>query len=334
MKHDGVGRTLAWMAGGAAVLVAGAFLGASAGRRRDGRRAPDSGRADLERLDDLEDRPVARAAWADALAAARRVDEVAHAVTALESRVSAAEVSARRVDEVWERVLRIEQMLADLKRETAEPVEVQAVVAEAERRVMPRVTALENRLHQHDAAIHHLQTHAANTDLNLQRMIAAVEKLTEQISRALPAGPQKIEPRRETAGAQEPTEEEGRGGEERGGLTRWRAAALIGAVTLGLAGSYAAGLQVQRPRAAAAATVSAGAPAEWPLQTAIRSLTALVEGDPGNRNWRYELGRLNELKGDRTEAGRWYRSVLSLDPHDQRAITALATLDASTAGSR
>src|SRR5581483_4864594 len=129
-----------------------------------------------------------------------------------------------------------------------EASQVQTVAAEAERRVLPRVHALETRLDQHDAAIQQLQDHATKTDANLQRMIAAVEKLTEQISRALPPAPLRIEPKREAAAApQETPESEGPAAEQRGGgLSRWRSVALIGTLTVGLAGSYAAARQVHR----------------------------------------------------------------------------------------
>ena len=227
-------------------------------------------------------------------------------------------------------------MIDELKRERLEPAQVQSVVAETERRVMPRVDAIETRLDQHDGAIRQLQSHAAQTDANLQRMIAAVEKLTEQISRALPAGPVRIEPKRETSAApQETPEGEPRAGEERGGLSRWRSVALIAAVALSLAGSYAGVRQVQRPRpVAAAALVPAPVSPERLLETAITSLAGLVDRDPENLSWRYELGRLNELKGNRTEAERWYRSILEVDPHDARAVNSLADVLAGTAGSR
>ncbi len=323
-EQDGLGRALAWMATGAAVLLAGAFVGATAGRRKD-RPSGNNRAAEPDLPDDLEDRPVAQAAWADARTAARRVDTLVHTVSGLESRVAAVENTTRQVEDVWQRVLRLEQMLDEVKRERAEPANVAALAAETERRVMPRVEALETRLDHHDAALQQLQSHAAQTDLNLQRMILAVEKLTEQISRALPAGPVRIEPKRETEGETGATE-------ERGGLSRWRSVALIGAVALSLAGSYAGLREMQRPQQVAAAPAPA-APGRL-LDTAIASLAALADRDPENLTWRYELGRLNELRGNRIDAERWYRSILEVDPHDPRAVAALAGVLAARTGSR
>jgi len=323
-EQDGLGRTLAWMATGAVVLLAGAFVGATAGRRK-ARPSGHNRTAEPDLPDDLQDRPVARAAWADAMTAARRVDAVEQTVSGLESRVAAAEHTTRKVDDVWQRVLRLEQMLDEVKRERAQPANVEALVAEAERRAMPRVEAIETRLDQHDAALQQLQSHASQTDVNLQRMILAVEKLTEQISRALPAGPVRIEPKRETA-------TETGAAEERGGLARWRSVGLIGAVVLSLAGSYAGVRQIQRPQQVSAAPAQV-APGRL-LDTAIASLAALADRDPENLAWRYELGRLNELKGNRADAERWYRSILEVDPHDPRAVAALANVLAARAGSR
>jgi tetratricopeptide (TPR) repeat protein len=252
--------------------------------------------------EDLEDRPLAQEAWADAVAATRRVEQLVHTVSGLETRVSVAEANSRRVDEVWQRVLRLEQTLEELKGQPA--------AAEAERRVMARVSAMETRLDQHDTAIQQLQAHATQTDANLQRMIQAVEKLTEQISRALPPGPQRIEPKREES---EPRP------------AGWRSVALIGAIALGLLGSYGAVRQMQGPaQVSAAAVTPAPVTPDRLLDTAITSLAALAEKDPENLQWCYELGRLNELKGNRVEAARWYRSILDVDPHDQRAVSALA----------
>lgn len=327
-QEDGLGRALAWMATGAAVLMAGAFVGAAAGRRKD-RPSAKNRPAEQDLPEDLEDRPVARAAWADAVAATQRVDLLVHTVSGLESRVAAVENTTRRVEDVWHRVLRLEQMLDEVKRERVEPAAVEALVAETERRVLPRVGAIETRLDHHDAAIQQLQTHAAQTDVNLQRMIAAVEKLTEQISRALPAGPVRMEPKRETtASAQETPEGEG------SGLPRWRSVALIGAVALSLVGSYAGVRQMQRPQQVSAAVLApVPVPPDRLLDTAITSLAALAEQDPENLAWRYELGRLNELKGSATEAERWYRSILEVDPHDPRAVSALADVLSAKAGS-
>jgi tetratricopeptide (TPR) repeat protein len=315
-EQDGLGRALAWMATGAAVLMAGAFVGATAGRRKE-RSSGNTRAPEPDPPGDLEDRPVAQAAWADAMTAVRRVDTLVHTVSGLESRVAAVETTTRKIDDVWQRVLRLEQMLDELKRERAEPANVAALVAETERRVLPRVEAIESRLDHQDAALQQLQSHAAQTDLNLQRMILAVEKLTEQISRALPAGPVRIEPKRET-------ESETGSAEERGGLSRWRSVAIIGAVALSLAGSYAGVRQIQRPPQVSAAPAQV-AP-DRHLDTAIASLAALSDRDPANLTWRYELGRLNELKGNRIDAERWYRSILEVNPQDPRAAAALADL--------
>ena len=106
MKQDGLGRTLAWMATGAAVLMAGAFVGAAAGRRRD-RPSGKKRAAAPDEPEELEDRPVARAAWADAMAAAGQVDQLVHTVSGLELRVAAVENTTRKVEDAWHRVLRL-----------------------------------------------------------------------------------------------------------------------------------------------------------------------------------------------------------------------------------
>jgi hypothetical protein len=111
MRQEGPGKALAWMATGAAVLLAGAFVGAAAGRRD--RRRPPGPPAEPPVPDDLEDRPLAREAWADAVVAARQVDQLAHTVAGLEVRVSAAEANTRRADEVWQRILRLEQAIEE-----------------------------------------------------------------------------------------------------------------------------------------------------------------------------------------------------------------------------
>lgn len=325
MKHNGVGQALAWMFTGAAVVAAGAFVGTAAGRRRE-RRPSHGGRPEPELPDDLADRPVARAAWDDVLAATRQVDRLVHTVTGLESRVAAIETTTGQVDQVWQRVVRLEQQLDELRRERLESADVEAVAAQAAERILPRVAGLESRVERHDAAIQQLQSHAVQTDANLQRMIAAVEKLTEQISRVLPATTLRIEPKRETAAAgQEATPAEEKPGEERSGLSRWRSVALIGAVALGLVGSYAAGRQVDWPQKVTAATLAPAPPSQASLlETAITALGAVAEKDPENIGWKYELGRLNELQRNWVEAERWYRAVLEVDPHDPRAVNALA----------
>jgi tetratricopeptide (TPR) repeat protein len=307
MRQEGPGKALAWMATGAAVLLAGAFVGAAAGRR-EGRRP--AGPAPEPRVpEDLEDRPLAREAWADTLAAARQVDQLVDTVAGLEARVRTVEANTRRADEVWQRVLRLEQAIEELRGQPA--------AEEVERRVMTRVSNLEARVDQQDTAIQQLQAHAAQTDANLQRMIQAVEKLTEQISRALPAAPQRIEPRREETEARP---------------AGWRSVALIGAIALGLVGSYGALRQMQGPAPVAAAAVTpAPITPDQLLDTAITSLAAVAETDPENLQWRLELGRLNALKGNRAAAERWYRSILEVDPHDRQAVNALADL---TNGSR
>jgi len=313
MKQEGGGRTLAWLATGAAVLAAGAFLGSATSRRRD--RGPYAGRDRGPELPEgLADRPLAREAWADALAAGRKVDELQQTVAGLTSRVAGLETGgAGRVEAVWQRVLRIEQRLEEVRTGQGE-----AAAAEAGERILPRVAALETRVEEHGAAILELRAHAAQTEANLQKMIAAVEKLTDQISRALPpAAPLRIEPRKETEAA-------GETGAEKGGPSRWRSAALIGAISLGLAGSYAT---IRTPRPPESVAAAAPAPAtDRLLDTAVTSLTALAERDSENPVWKLEAGRLNHIKGDTVQAERWYRAALAEDPHDARALDALADL--------
>ncbi|MBI3697925.1 MAG: hypothetical protein HY238_24215, partial [Acidobacteria bacterium] len=182
MSNDSPIKALAWMATGAAVLAAGAFLGSAAGRRKE--RAPKQAAIDPEMLEDLSDRPVARSVLAESLAAARRLEKVAGAVERLELRVQSVEraAPAERIEAIWQKVLQLEQRLEQVQAERAKLPALDTVVAQAETRLSPRIHGLEARVEEHHTAIQQLQTQATQTEANLQKMIAAVEKLAEQIS--------------------------------------------------------------------------------------------------------------------------------------------------------
>jgi hypothetical protein len=336
MKRHGPGRAIGWLATGATLVAAGAVLGAAAGRRR-----PSPARR-AETDDDLADRPVARAALADAVAAAHRVDEIATSVARLETRVAAIENStAARVDAVWQRVLQLEARLEQLKAERAagpslEQGALEQAAAEVERRLAPRVEALGARVEENQTAIRQLETHAQQTEANLQKMIAAVEKLADQVARVLPAGPVRREPQRETGVAAPetpaPSGETRSEGERRASSFQWRSVALLAAITAGLVASYATGPGARRPAVSPPpAVVAAPAPDRW-LEDAVGSLTVLAARQPANTAWKYELARLHEMRGDVAQAEWWYRAVLATDPQDYRARDGLAELLANARG--
>ena len=320
LKRHGTGRTIAWLATGATLVAAGTFLGAAAGRRRE-RVAPARPRPEDD--EDLADRPVARAALAEAVQAARRVDRMAASVASLEARVTAIETStSARVEAVWQRVLRLEERLEQLKAERAGQPGVEQAAAEAERRLAPRLEALEGRVEQSQAALRQLEAHAAQTEINLQKMLAAVEKLADQVTRALPPpGPPRVEPQRETAAAAEAPAE----GERRPASFGWRSVALLGAISAGLLASYAT-WPGGSPAATLPSPTAAAQPAAQLVDTAWSSLTALAAREPQNKVWKFELARLCEMRGDADQAKRWYRALLEQDPQEWRAQEALAEL--------
>ncbi len=344
MKQERPAKTLAWMATGAVMLAAGAFLGSAAARRKD--RSPARGSepgADDGSLEDLADRPLAREVLAESMAAARRVDSLADAVASMDTRLQAMEraSSTDRLEAIWQRLQQIEQRLEQVQTERLEVPAIDALLSQAESRFTPRIVSLENRVEEHHEAIRQLQTHASQTEANLQKMLAAVEKLTDQLSRAMPAGSLRIEPRRETVAAtpdaaapagvaaagSEPAEAAGESPEGTGkssGPFRWKAMALAGAITIGLVGSSSAvrNTRVFEPRTAAAAVPVSGASDQ--IDTAIASLSRLAEQQPEDQMWKYELGRLCAMKHDWAQAERWYRAVLKDNPHDPRALYSLA----------
>ncbi|MBI3664859.1 MAG: tetratricopeptide repeat protein [Acidobacteria bacterium] len=340
MSYDHPGKKLAWMGTGAAILAAGVLLGSAAGRRRQ-----LSVSQDVPEPEDLADRPLAAAALADSLTAARRVEQFAGAVESLGARLDAVErsSSAERVEAVWQKVLRLEERLEQIQAERVRIPGLETVVAEAETRLSPRITSLETRVGQHEVAIRQLQAQAAQTEANLQKMIAAVERLTDQISRALPTAPLRMEPKRETlsatpeeGSAEAPVRETAAAGQpaappesydtaEKAGTARWKALGLVGAVALAFLGSGAA----QRPAALslkAPVAVQAASPdsPERRIDAAIVSLTQLLDQQPEETTWKYELGRLHAMKRDWAQAERWYRAVLDDNPHDPRALASLA----------
>lgn len=205
MKDDSPAKTLAWMATGAAVLAAGALLGAVAARPKEqapaapGPEPTEGGPAEGE-LEDLDDRPVAQAALAETVAAARRVEILAGLLEKLESRVQSLEraSSTERVEAVWQRVVQLEAEVEQIRAQRVELPPVENILAQAENRLSPRIRSLEARVEEHHAAIQQLQLHAAQAETNLQKMIVAVEKLAEQISRVMPGG--RLEPRKEGSG--------------------------------------------------------------------------------------------------------------------------------------
>ena len=175
-------KALWWMAAGAAALAA------VVGRRR---------RSETDALEDLEDRPVARAVLQESVAAARRVEELSSAVQALEARIASMERAspAGRLDAVLNRVALLEERLEAIAGQRAEIPAFDALIAQAEVRLASRIDALDARASGHDAAIQYLREHASQTEAGLQAVMGAVQKLAAQISRGLPS---RIEPRKET----------------------------------------------------------------------------------------------------------------------------------------
>ncbi|HYM13788.1 MAG TPA: hypothetical protein VEU62_23820, partial [Bryobacterales bacterium] len=261
MRQDSPAKALAWMATGAAVLAAGAVLGSAAGRRKDrGRRREEHAGLVADPLEDLADRPVARAVLAESVAVARRVETLADSVAGLEARMQAAEraaaanaeaaaaQSAERIEAIWRRVVQIEERLEQIRAERAEMPPLHTIVAQAESRLSPRIHVLETRLEEHHAVIGQLREQASQTEANLQKMIAAVEKLADQVARVLPPQAQRIEPKRESAAAPAGSAAGAAAGEaaqpgaappadnppaeERGTPFRWKSLALVAAISL------------------------------------------------------------------------------------------------------
>lgn len=154
MRDESPARALTWMATGAAVLAVGAFLGAAAGQRQGS--VPSGRPRDPDLLEELE----------------MRVQGV--------ERPEAGEP----VDAIWSRLQQLEERLEQVGAMEMPPLEVLA--ARVEDRLAPRLGALEGRVQEHQAAIQDLRAQAAQAEGNLQKLIAAVEKLAEQISRSLP----------------------------------------------------------------------------------------------------------------------------------------------------
>jgi chromosome segregation ATPase len=198
-------KVVAWMAAGALVIVAGGALGSPAGRRNKQSGAPEeSGKTeDSEQFEDLVDRPVAQAILSESIEAVHRIESLAGSVAALEARMQALERSspASRLDEIWQRVLQMEERLGSIEAERQAAPSLDALVAEAGKRLSSGMSAIESRVEQQQAAIEQLQADASQTSSNLQRMVAAVENLTDQISRILPPVPLRLEPKRETTAA-------------------------------------------------------------------------------------------------------------------------------------
>lgn len=243
MKQEGPGKILAWMATGAAVLAAGALLGSAAGRRRrSGSEAP-SGRPGGD-LQDLADRPVLQSAVAESLAAARRLDSLAETVAALEARVDNVERTAPAgcVEAIWKRVSELEKVVEQIQAQRREAPSLDVLAAQAVEHIAPRIQALEARVDEHHAAIQNLQAQASQTEANLQRMITAVEKLADQVSRVLPAAAAiRMEPRKEENPAlMSGAAPQGETAAERAAPVRWKSLALAAAIALGLSISWTA----------------------------------------------------------------------------------------------
>ncbi len=318
MRNESPVGALAWMATGAAVLAVGAFVGSAAGRRKGSAPSERRDHPDRDLLEDLVDRPVAQAAQAESLAAARRVDSLAETVASLETRVQTVERSAvtDRVDALWSRVMQLEERLEQIRAMEIPPAD--ALAARVQDRLAPRLAVLENRVEEHQTAIEQLQAHATQTEANLQKMIAAVEKLTEQISRSLPssrsAEPAPAELGAPAARAPQP---------EKSGPFRWKSQALAALIALGMVGSWAAApLQPIRP--VRAANVVSSAPVASEIDAALASVSRPIAQQPEYPVWNYELGRLYARKQDGAPAERWHRAGLEQNPQDERVLRALA----------
>ena len=207
MRRDSPARTLAWMATGAAMVAVGALVGSSTGRRQPGATSPRQAGSAADAVEDLEDRPVARAVLKESLAAVRRADALAGALASLDARVQSIETipSSERLEPIWQRVLQLEQRIEEIRSQRPEIPSIETLASQAEGRLSPRIRAIETRVAEHQAAIQQLQTQAAQTEINLQKMIAAVERLTDQIARVLPGAAGRMEPKREAGSAAPPS---------------------------------------------------------------------------------------------------------------------------------
>jgi len=184
MRRDSPGSALAWMATGAAMVAMGALVGSS-NRRKPAISARGAAGGSFDKLgepagagDDLEENATGSGL----------TESLVGVVARLEARVQSLEdlPSGERVEAIWLRLLQLEHRVEEIRNQRFAIPSADALISQTEHRLAPRLQRIETRMEEHQGAIHQLQAQAHQTDLNLQKMIGAVEKLTDQISRVLP----------------------------------------------------------------------------------------------------------------------------------------------------
>lgn len=169
MRTTGSLTGAAWAVAGAAILGGGVVLGFASAlvQRRE---------TEPERV------PPAAPETADG----RRADDLARAVAALERRLEAAarhRSNESRADQLEAVNLRIEQLEARMDQvfsENAAAPRLDQVLGAVEHMVAGRIDGLDQRLTDQVQAIELLRNASAQTDLLLQRLISAVEALSDQ----------------------------------------------------------------------------------------------------------------------------------------------------------
>ncbi len=174
-----------WMAAGVAVVATGALLHSATEPLRKRVCAPKGG---------LRGRRSPSTAISDALAVARRVEQIASLVPGLEARVEAMETGpiVERLEVLWQRVLKLEESLEHVATQRRETSALEMASEHTDNRLSPRLTSLETRVDEQHAAIQLLQAQASQMEATLQTMITAVARLADQILRAFPAAPPRV----------------------------------------------------------------------------------------------------------------------------------------------
>jgi sugar-specific transcriptional regulator TrmB len=169
MKTTGSLTGAAWAVAGAAILGGGVVLGfASALVQR------------------RETKPELAPPASPETANQRRADELARAVAALERRLEAAakhrsdESTADRLDAVNLRIEKLEARMDQVFNESAAAPRIDQVLGVVEHMVASRVEGLDQRLDDQVEAIESLRNASTQTDVLLQRLLLAVEALSNQ----------------------------------------------------------------------------------------------------------------------------------------------------------
>jgi methyl-accepting chemotaxis protein len=110
----------------------------------------------------------------------RRVDELAGVVGQLRQRLEAAARPASQIEAISDRVEQLERRVEQIVAEMPAPPPIEQVLAAVEEMVSAKIGGLDERLTDQVHAIELLRGASAQTDALLQRLIQAVESLTEQ----------------------------------------------------------------------------------------------------------------------------------------------------------